>query len=258
MKSVFQTEKYRYEYVESNVDTPVLWESHCHAQFEMLAVLEGDVSIMLEGRSYRLTKHQTVILPPLLYHTITANKRGSYRRITALFDVASIPEVLQERFLKKDARLTIFYFDRTDELKRICQEEDSLFYEPLAESLMVQILYSDAQAEQTDTGMETDAFLQSMISYIEEHLCEKIRLEDLAKHTSRSKSSVCHLFEEKMNISPKQYVLQKKLALAAKLIRDGTPPTLAAIQVGYENYSNFYRMYRKHIGAIPTKDREKR
>ena len=257
MKSVFQTENYRYEYVESDVETPVLWESHCHAQFEMLAVLEGDVSIMLEGRSYRLTKHQTVILPPLLYHTITANKRGCYRRIAVLFDVAAIPAVLRERFLKKDAHLTILFFDRDDELRRICQEETPSFYEPLAESLMVQLLYADAQAEQTDAGMETDAFLQSMISYIEEHLCEKIGLEDLAKHTSRSKSSVCHLFEEKMNISPKQYILQKKLALAAKLIRDGTPPTLAAMQVGYDNYSNFYRMYRKHLGVIPTKDRER-
>lgn len=257
MKSIFQTEKYRYEYVESEVDTPILWESHCHAQFEMLAVLEGDVSIMLEGRSYRLTKHQTVILPPLLYHTIAANKKGGYRRITALFDVSAIPLVLREHFLKKDAHLTILFFDRIDELKRICQEEHPRFYEPLAESLMVQILYGDAQAEQPDTGAETDAFLQQIISYIEEHLCEKIRLDDLARHTSRSKSSVCHLFEEKMNVSPKQYVLQKKLAFAAKLIRDGTPPTLAAMQVGYENYSNFYRMYRKHFGAIPTKDREK-
>ena len=256
MKSILQAEKYRYEYTESDVDTPILWESHCHAQFEMLAVLEGDVSIMLEGRSYRLTKHQTVVLPPLLYHTVTANKKGEYRRIAVLFDVGAIPPMLRDRFLKRDTRLTIFFFDRLEELKRICCDEHPQFYEPLAESLMIQLLYGAAQAEQTDTDIEADSFLQRIISYIEEHLCEKIRLDDLARHTSRSKSSVCHLFEEKMNVSPKQYILQKKLAFAAKLIRDGTPPTLAAMQVGYENYSNFYRMYRKHFGIVPTRARE--
>ncbi len=52
------------------IDNPVLWDSHCHAQFEMIAVLEGDISIMLEGRSYRLTEKQTVIIPQLLYHTM--------------------------------------------------------------------------------------------------------------------------------------------------------------------------------------------
>jgi len=40
-------------------------------------------------------------------------------------------------------------------------------------------------------------------------------------------------------------------ALAAKLIREGTPPTEVALRVGYENYSNFYRMYQRHLHAAP-------
>ena len=60
------------------------------------------------------------------------------------------------------------------------------------------------------------------------------------------------LFEEKMKITPKQYILQKKLALADKLIGEGIPPTVAAGRVGYENYSNFYRMYSKYYGVRPT------
>mgnify|MGYP003307143845 CR=1 FL=1 len=55
-----------------------------------------------------------------------------------------------------------------------------------------------------------------------------------------------------MKISPKQYILQKKLALASKLIDEGVPRTVAAMQVGYENYSNFYRMYQKHLHGVPS------
>ena len=65
-----------------------------------------------------------------------------------------------------------------------------------------------------------------------------------------------HLFEERMKISPKQYILQKKLALANKLIEDGVPPTLAAVRIGYDNYSNFYRMYRKRYGNCPKFQKE--
>ena len=43
--------------------------------------------------------------------------------------------------------------------------------------------------------------------------------------------------------------MQKKLALASKLIDEGMPRTVAAMQVGYENYSNFYRLSLKHYGA---------
>ncbi len=240
-------------YADGVMERPVLWESHCHAQYEMISVLQGDVSIMLEGRSYRLTENQTVIIPPLLYHTVTANKKGVYRRVTALFDVAAVPAEVRERFLRKENELTIFFSTLADAFRRICEAGDPTFHAPLAKSLMIQLFYEAAEAKSTDTGCETDGFLQKIILYIDRHLCERILLADLAAHTSRSKSSVCHLFEEKMGVSPKQYILQKKLALADKLIRDGTPPTLAAMQVGFENYSSFYRVYRKRFGEAPTK-----
>ena len=137
-------------------------------------------------------------------------------------------------------------------------EEDVEFYEPLAESLMIQLFYSDAQSNRIDFGIEEDEFLSKIISYVDKHLCEKILLDDLARHTARSKSSVCHLFAERMNVSPKQYILEKKLALALKLIRGGTPPTLAAKEVGYENYSNFYRLYKEKYKTNPLIDRVKR
>ena len=110
---------------------------------------------------------------------------------------------------------------------------------------MVQIFYDSLTQAQNPVKIETDEFLQKVLKYIDGHLNEKILLDDLAKHTARSKSSFCHLFEKKMNISPKQYILQKKLAVASKLIDEGVPHTVAAMQVGYENYSNFYRLYNK-------------
>ena len=205
---------------------------------------------MLEGNEYRLTEQQTTVIPPLCYHTLTANKRGRYRRVTVLFDASAIPEELRPQ-IKDPNDLSVFFSSRADELRGICQKGNDTFYRALADALMIQVLYEYVEAKQSKTEPRSDLFLQEVISYIDRHLCEKISLDDLARTTSRSKSSFCHLFEEKMKISPKQYILQKKLALANKLIREGTPPTIAAIRVGYENYSNFYRVYRKHFEKNP-------
>ena len=248
-----ETEGFTFEYKETRIESRVLWENHCHAQFEMLAVLEGDIRIMPEGKTYRLCSDQIAIIPPLLYHTVTANKQGDYRRLTVLFDLASLPAVLRPRFADKTADLSIVFFDRLEEFRKILLDDDPNFYAPLADSLMVEILYRDAQAKESDPKGEVDTCLGELLGYIDRHLCEKILLEDLAAHIARSKSSVCHLFTEKMNTSPKQYILQKKLALADQWIRGGMPPTLAAMRVGYDNYSNFYRLYRKHFGAAPAK-----
>ncbi|MBE6601763.1 MAG: helix-turn-helix transcriptional regulator [Ruminococcaceae bacterium] len=234
-------------YLESEMDRHVLWESHCHAQFEMIAVANGDITVMMEGQTYRLQKNQILIIPPLFYHSVTANEKGRYRRITALFGVDCIPSVLQNEFLGQ-GRTAAIDSSRIEKLERICQKQDLAFYAPLLQSLMTEIFYDTLQVPQAPAKMEADEFLQKAFEYIDRHLHEKILLDDLAKATTRSKSSFCHLFEEKMKISPKQYILQKKLALASKLIDDGVPRTVAAMQVGYDNYSNFYRIHLKHFG----------
>ena len=64
----FQTEVFQIEYIESENHSSILWESHCHAKYEMIAVLDGDITVMLEGQSYRLQKNQIIIIPPLFYH----------------------------------------------------------------------------------------------------------------------------------------------------------------------------------------------
>ena len=247
-----KTNHFDFEYIESEIDHPNLWENHCHAKYEMIAVADGDITVMLEGQKYRLQKNQIIIIPPLFYHSVTANEEGSYRRITALFEPDAIPGILQNEFANQGRNADIDTY-HIEKIKEICQNEDSEFYAPLLKSLMVAILYDTLQMPQTSAKIETDEFLQKAFEYIDRHLHEKILLDDLAQYTLRSKSSFCHLFETKMNVSPKQYILQKKLALANKLINEGTPPTVAAAQIGYENYSNFYRIYLKHFGTSPTK-----
>ena len=214
----------------------------------MIAVEEGDISVLLEGETHRLKEDQIIMIPPLFYHSITANEKGNYRRITALFDMDAIPKVLHKEFVA-GARKTTIEASKIKRIKKICQSERQGFYAPLLQSLMIELFYDVLHSAPPLVEIEADEFLQTALRYIDEHLHEKILLDDLAKATVRSKSSLCHLFEEKMKISPKQYILQKKLALASKLIDQGVPRTVAAMQVGYENYSNFYRVYTKCFGA---------
>ena len=257
MNHTFPIDPFGLTYSESDIESGVLWESHCHALYEMIAVLEGDVSVVLEGKSYRLTPHQAILIPPITYHIVTANKPGTYRRATALFDISAVPEVLRECLEKKTRKPISFPSDQMDELGEIRTEEKPDFYKPLAHSLMIRMIYNTIRAtppSDLEEAHESDDFLKQIVQYVDEHLCEKIPLDTLAAHTARSKSSVCHLFEEKMGVSPKQYILQKKMALANKLIRDGVPPTQAAMQVGYQNYSAFYRAYRRHFQVNPSKE----
>ncbi len=254
MNRKFLTSKFEFTYSESHVEDPILWDNHCHARYEMIAVMEGDISIILEGRRYRLTENQVVMIPPLSYHTVTANKQGNYKRVTAFFDLQAIPDVLRTEFLQNDSRPAIFDSTLLKDIHACMQEPHTAFYEPLIESLMIPLFYNrlktpEANAENT----KADALILEIVDFIDKHLRDKIRLDDLARHTARSQSFICHQFEKKMGIPPKQYILQKKMALAQKMIREGHPATEVAMQLGYANYGTFYRLYKKHFGIQPSR-----
>ncbi len=254
MHHVFLTPKFEFSYSDSHVESHVLWENHCHARYEMIAVLEGDISIILEGRRYRLTENQVVMIPPLSYHTVTANKQGAYKRITAFFDLHAVPDVLHAEFTRHDTRPAIFESPLLKDIQACILEPQASLFLPLIESLMIPLFYDRLKTPEANAdNTKSDALVLEIIDYVDKHLSRKICLDDLARHTARSKSFICHQFERKMGIPPKQYILQKKMALAQKMILEGHPTTRVAVQLGYANYGTFYRLYKKHFGTKPSR-----
>lgn len=240
-------------YKKDEIANGVLWENHCHAQFELIAVLTGDVCVTLEGKELCLGDGEAILIPPLCYHTVTVRQKCNYRRLTAAFEEGEIPPVLGDMLRKREPH--VFRAEHTERLCALCKEADAAFWAPLAGALMLQTLYACVADEGEKEDGSADPTLRRALRYIEAHLCEKLSLDGIAAAIPCSKSLLCHRFREKMKISPEQYILQKRMALAAKLIREGAPPTEVALRVGYDNYSNFYRMYKKHRGGAPSQDK---
>ena len=252
MISSFSTGGFLIRLKEENIQSDLLWENHCHAGYEMIAVLSGDIRITLESREYRLTEGDAIVIPPLCYHIISANKKSLYRRLTVDFDSEAIPSPLRSIISEKNPYPFHTGGGRLHKLAEICSKDSAEFYSPLAEAVLIELLYAAADSVGYEEECSDDPMISNALLYIENNLCESITLDGLALYLSCSKSLLCHRFKEKMKISPKQYVLQKRLALAAKLIREGTPPMQAALRVGYENYSDFYRVYKKYLSASPS------
>lgn len=239
-------------YKDEKTKGGVLWESHCHARFELIAVFEGEVSLTFEGRKTALSHGSVTVIPPLVYHTITAKENTHYRRATVLFDLSFVPHPLKEQFLAHANAGKALCFSDLSSLQRVSPLAEQDFYRPLAESLLIGLLYEYTEAASAEAGVADDSFLTKTLSFIDTHLCEKISLDEIALRTARSKSSLCHLFREKMGVTVKQYVIEKRMALATKMMREGELPTAVAAAVGYDNYSNFYRIYQKHFGEPPS------
>lgn len=241
---------YDFSYSRSEASEQVLLESHCHFRFEIIAVISGSIDIMIEGQIYKCEGGEMAVIPPLTYHSVTISEKSEYRRITALFDSGVMPQTIGDGLSLNLKGSPIYSHPSVsrliDDLYRAIGREEAETYLPLAEAIATQMIYFCADNDaQLRGGGHGNGVLEKAIEFIDSHITEKLSLDDIAEAVFISKSSLCHVFSERMRVSPKQYVIQKKMAYATMLIKNGASLTEAARAVGYENYSNFYRMYKK-------------
>ena len=254
MNYKFKTTEFNVNYTEDIVINSLSWETHCHSKYEILAVLEGEIWVNIEGQNLVLNDNNVIVIPPLLFHATSVTKTGNYKRVTISFHQAKIPKELKPYFEANCLSAACFYSNQPIELQKICLSNQHEFYRALTDSIIIKMMYEyiDSKPEQTADRSEANLIIQKILSFIDDHLHERTELEDIAAHVSHSKFYICHLFQERMKISIKQYILQKKFALADQMIDKGISPTTVALELGYNNYSNFYRLYVKYRKKSPS------
>ena len=252
----FKNEKIECSLREGVRDGEHIFENHCHPQYELIAVFEGSVTVVIEGGRLELGCGEIAIIPPFYYHSIYTDGKGEYKRLTALFSDSFIPREISADFKK---RATIRFTSANsallaalDGLRYAFSETDTEKYGALIESYLIEALYIHTYKASEREEAKTHPRVKKITEYIDTHIGEKISLDDIAASLFISKSTLCHVFSSEMKISVKQYILQKKISAAAKLIADGMSASLASERVGYENYANFYKMYKKIFGESPS------
>ena len=93
---------------------------------------------------------------------------------------------------------------------------------------------------------------QEILRYINEHLTERLTLEELADKFYMSKNHLTAIFKRAAGTTVARYILYKRMTIARKELAEGTPAAEAAIKAGFGDYSSFFRAYRKMFGCAPS------
>lgn len=100
---------------------------------------------------------------------------------------------------------------------------------------------------------EKSELLDRITAYIESNYAAHITLSDLARRFYVSESSISHSFKRKMGVSVYRYVTQRRLIAAKTLIGKNLPLESVAEQIGFTDYSTFYRAFKQEFGISPKK-----
>lgn len=108
------------------------------------------------------------------------------------------------------------------------------------------------KTENTRIKINTQIRIQKMLSYIREHYAEAVTLEEIARSASISRSEAGRCFNAYVGCSPVDALIQHRLQVAHRLIKD-TTQSLQEISYscGFNSVHYFSRQFRKTYGYTP-------
>ena len=238
----------------------------------LLFVLEGTHHITVGQTTYAVRKNEMILLRKSTY--IESHKQGDPLKD---FAYESMMFFLKEEFLVDFIRMKAIKSIATDEVARVSvrpfgnrllkflESVKPYFREPneiddgLVRIKMLELLYDLASIDrnlllqliQLKQQIRTD-----ITRVVEENYLNPVSLSDLAYLSGRSLSSFRRDFQSIYQISPAQWIREKRLTKARELLRSTAMPVAdICYQTGYENVSHFSRLYKSVYGHSPSDER---
>lgn len=239
---------------------------HSHTFHEILFCHSGNVQYMLGTERYRLQRGDIVVVPagvshqPLFMEKMAEPYQRYVMWLSKKFidilrqmcddslDMVSRPCLLRTADTPWENLETIF--------RKCCKEDllqrpgSELILCGKATELLVEL--SRAFTSILPVLQETPELIDEIMIYIEKHLKDKITLSQTAHRFLVSKSTVSHLFSQKLGISFYHWVTQRRLIAAKNLIQEGRGMEEISEQVGFGDYTTFYKAFKKEYGISPS------
>ncbi len=245
-------------------------DPHIHVGFyEIYLFLEGDATYYYAGERRDLLPGDLIMVPPGALHKIVADLSQDYGRIvlhvsedflrlisTEQTDLSSAFSERCHRVLRTDAQALVRIVSAVDRLAEECEQagpaQDVLLHAHMAE-LLVRILRIAGHETPESESSKTPALIQNILTYINAHLTERMSIQQIAEELNVSRSLLCHEFSRYYGDSLWHYVIQRRLALSQQLLTSGASVTDACFDAGFQNYSNFIKVFARTFGITPRK-----
>ena len=225
-----------------------------HPYHEIFFYMGGNAKFVSESGTEELTPYTTVIIPKETFHCfINSNDDKNY--IRCVFNFREIPEldaIISEKFKKifltRNPGIADIFMKLTEIAdKNISDYEKTI----LMKSYFMQLLVYLKEDDNSINNANIHHITQQAIEYIKNNIEKPLNIKELARILYVSESHLSHVFKNDLHIPIHRYILKIRLTAANKKIRNSVPPTQAAIECGFHDYSGFYKQYKKMYGVVP-------
>lgn len=251
---------------ESTVGYP-----HRTSEYMLYYFRKGSGTIKIEGRQYEIEQGDMIMLNPTELFCCTVDGNCFHERIvlhvneTILKNFTIDCDSLFRTFHKRQKGIgnkisarTVIKNEIDSELVKLLQlsKEPDEGKNILCVCKVVEILakLSDVMTPFSANSNEkvlTNPLVNKVINYLNEHFEEDLSIAYIAEKFSIDKSYLSHLFKKCVGISLWSYVIFRRIYRFNDLVRENHSIEENCYKVGFQNYSNFYRLYKKYMKMTP-------
>ena len=247
---------------------------HAHSYHEIIFCrMAENVEYLVGTNRYRLEKGDIILVPPGVTHRplLPETVEEPFRRdilwingewLDTLAGIAPDPGKVDHEnphLLRTGGTK----WELLGDMFRTCiweSEQKQIGWEEAVVGHSMQLLVYISRAIREKTAQppkaEQPQLLDEVLAYIEQHLAEKITLADTARNFWVSQSTISQLFRNKMGVSFHRTITQRRLIAAKILISRDHPLEDVGRQVGFTDYSTFYRAFKQEFGISPRQYRK--
>lgn len=246
-------------------------ETHYHDFDKITILIRGNVSYMIEGRSYDLMPYDIVLVKHNEMHRLSVDTSAVYDRI-----IVYISPNFTETYKTEEYDLNYCFRKITQKNSNVLRipslEKSSLFHSILrleksfsdngyAADLYRQVLFLEFMIHLNRAAyknrlefIDTENNLSKVahiLQYINENLAGDLSIDLLSETFFISKYYMMRQFKQETGYTLGNYISRKRLLLAKDLILSGVSGTQACFDCGYRDYSTFSRAYRQMFSESP-------
>lgn len=249
------------------IDQPVLQKEGYVSAHVIIQVRKGILRLENEnGFLAEVYENQMVFLPKGIYSVsdiLPAN--GPFEAILFFLDGDIITEFLNSLNLKnkKDKCVSHILVDVDQNIKIFTEsllqvyDKVSNIHPKVTRAKLLELLHLIIASDQTKCFVAPLCTLnnkerKSIKAFMSANFHKPLTIEDYAYLTGRSLSTFQRDFKMQFGISPKQWLIEKRMEKAYELLsKNNTTITNVVEETGYENISHFIKAFHKKYGISP-------
>ncbi len=239
---------------------------HIHNYYELYCFVSGDAEYMVEGNIYTLVPNTILIMRPGELHMVRIKSDKPYTRYVFCFNDEFMKKIDSSLPLlipfnnRENGQYNMYAPDRFDGvlpidiLSAIGKSDlslDNTRIRIICHLLMIlERIYSAFTSDKARVPDKSP--VSEIMEYINTHLNCDLSQTELCRRFYMSDSHMGKLFKQSANMTIGEYIQSKRMVLAKMLLSDGMQAANVCIACGYNDYSAFYRAYKKEFGESPV------